>query len=312
MFRRYRPKSYYGLFSFFIKQRLYVLFLVYFLLISIFSFSFSFFYLIEYAGPITSRPSEVCYFHRLYYSVITFISPGFTEFLPKNDLSRLLSIVESIIGMTFNVLFLSILVARALMPYEPFVIVPFVLYDPIRKTITARFYSTLPTPIYNINFKLHRFFIFDNKITNKQMGRTIEISTNPNYRNMLIPNYGILVKVSVEKELNNIRASIEKLHNRKKIPIEWLLIEENLYVEGHFYLTIEAETSYGKMFQRKDFYLNKKNIKCGRHALLNENKKFTLNNWYNWKEYRWDLWGKFLPIKEETFFKEDKIWEEYK
>jgi len=59
---------------------------------------------------------------------------------------------------------------------------------------------------------------------------------------------------------------------------------------------MEAETPYGKMFQMKNYNLSKSDIKIGRHTLLNEGVKLTMKNWYKWKEYRWDLWGKYKHI----------------
>lgn len=311
MFFRNKPKSYYGIFSFFFKSKLYVLFFIYLIVIALISLAFSFSYELVYAGPAESCPNRIYWFHNLYYSLVTFISPGFTEFMPANDYSRIMSSFNGVVGLSFNALFLSILVARALQPHEPFEIVPFILYDPVLKRLTARFYSTLPANCYNLSFKLFRFVVYEDSL-GRQIGRTSEMIVAPNYRNVLLPNYGILVHADIDMQENAQHSSFKRTHQRKKIPIEWLLPSHKKCPDGHFYLTVEAETPYGKMFQTQNYYLNKNDIKIGRHTLLNEGVKLTLDNWYKWKDYRWDLWGKFTEIPEEQIPKEDPIIRSYK
>lgn len=293
------PKSYYGIFSFFFRVRLYVLFIVYVVGVAIAAASLSQFIQIEYAGPKNAAPGCISWFHIFYYTATTFISPGFTEFLPSDEISRLASLIGGAFGVAYNALFFSILIARALQPHEPFVVVPFLLYHPVNKTLTARLYSALPSAAYNLRMRFYRFMIYENEKTNAQMGRTIEIETHPTDRNVLLPNYGLLVSIHMEDEFSPQQSTPNRTHKRKKCPIEWSLpVGENNY-DGHFYLTIEAETPYGKMFQTQYFYLNKSQLKCGTHSLLNHETKLTLNNWYKWKEYRWDLWGKYNPIPRE-------------
>ena len=296
----YKPKAYYGVFSFLFTKKLYLLFLGYIFLIFLISISFASFYDLIYAGPTTNHIMNVTWFHKFYYSLTTFMSPGFTEFLPLNDSSRILTMINGIMGLLFNAFFLSVLVARILQPHKPFEIVPFLLYDSVSQQLTARFYSTLPDNCYNLKYRLFRFGTFTNH-AGKEIGKTLEIEMSPGYRNVLLPNYGILLRAKVDLDNNAQNASFNNTYTRKKVPIEWLLPTHKKYVHGHFYLTIEAETSYGKMFQLVNFYPNKNDIKVGRHMLLNDDRKLTLENWYNWKEYRWDLWEKFSGIPENEF-----------
>jgi len=305
-----KPKSYYGAFSFFFKSKLYLLFIVYISVVLIISFAFSFFYNLSYAGPSSINPICINWLHKWYFSLMTFMSPGFTEFLPVNDVSRILSAANGLLGLSFNALFLSILVARALQPHEPFEIVPFLLYDPEVKKLSARFYSTLPSSCYNLSFRLFRFLMYENEF-GKQLGATREINISPNYKNVLLPNYGILLRADIDLDKNHQHASSKRVHKRKKIPVEWLLPEHEKCPDGHFYLTIEAETPYGKMFQTINFYLLKNDIKIGRHKLLNEGEKLSLDNWYKWKSYRWDLWGKYSKIPNITNFENDLIVKRY-
>lgn len=303
------PKSYYGIFSIFFKAKLFVLFLIYILLVLLVSLCFSFFYEIHYAGSNLTL-IEITWIEKWYFSIITFMSPGFTEFLPTDTLSRILSVFNGLMGVSFNALFLSILVAKALQPHEPFEIVPFLLYDPRIKKFTIRFYSTLPSNCYNLTFRLFRFSIYQNT-QGKQIGSTREIKVSPHYRNTLLKNYGILIKAEIDFDENPQNASMKKTYTRKKIPIEWLIPEHDKCPEGHFYLTIEAETIQGKMFQTINFLLNKDNIKVGHHKLLNEDNQLTLDNWYNWKDYQWDLWGEIGEIPNIENYNNDLIIKRY-
>lgn len=305
-----KPKAYYGAFSFFFKSKLYLLFIVYISVVLIISLAFSFFYSLSYAGPAIASPDCINWMHKWYFSLMTFMSPGFTEFLPIDDISRGLSSVNGLLGLSFNALFLSILVARALQPHEPFEIVPFLLYDPAVERVSARFYSTLPSSCYNLSFRLFRFLMYENE-HGKQLGATREIDISPNYKNVLLPNYGILLRTEIDLNENHQQASTKRIHVRKKIPIEWFLPEHKKYPDGHFYLTIEAETPYGKMFQTINFHLSKDDIRIGRHQLLNEGQKLSLENWYKWKSYRWDLWGKYSKISNITDFENDLIVKRY-
>ena len=306
-----RPKSYYGAFSFFFKGKLHSFFTVYIILVLVVSLGFSFFYDLVYAGPFVAKPSYIGWGDRWYFSLMTFMSPGFTEFLPYNGFSRVLSSINGLVGLSFNALFLSILVARALQPHEPFEIVSFLLYDPKMKKLTARFYSTLPSNCYNLSFRMFRFVIYENE-PGRQLGSTREVDISPNYRNVLLPNYGLLLRAEVDLDENPQHASTKNPHIRKKIPLEWLIPEHDKCPSGHFYITVEAETPYGKMFQMIYFYLSKKDIKIGRHTLLNEGMRLTLDNWYKWKSYRWDLWGKFNEIPDLDMYKDDLILRRYK
>ena len=311
MILKSHPKSYYGIFTFFFKSKLYMLFLFY-LTVSLFiAISFSFFYELVYAGPVNLTPYKITWLHKLYYSIITFISPGFTEFLPINNYSRVISSINGLVGITFNAFFLSVLVARALQPHEPFNIVPFILYDPMSKKLSSRFYSTLPDNCYNLSIRLFRFAMYEDSL-GRQFGTTLEIKISPHYRNVLLPNYGIHIGAQIDMDHSPQNASLLRKHIRKKIPIEWLTTDKSEYQDGHFYITIEAETPYGKTFQTQYYYLNKNDIKIGRHALLNEGTKLSLENWYNWKIYRWDLWGKYTKIPKEELPKDDPIIRRYK
>lgn len=303
------PKSYYGIFSIFFKVKLFILFFIYIILVMLVSLSFSFFYDLIYAGHEDYSCISITWLEKWYFSIITFMSPGFTEFLPINTLSRILVVFNGLIGLSFNALFLSILVARALQPHEPFEIVPFLLYDPRTKQITIRFYSTLPSTCYNLSFKIFRFAIYESH--GKQMGSTREIKVSPHYRNTLLNNYGILIRAEVDFEENPQNASMKRTYRRNNIPIEWLIPEHPKYPEGHFYLTIEAETIQGKMFQTIDFYLNKDNIKIGHHKLLNEETPLSLNTWYNWKKYSWNLWGEIGEIPNIKNFNDDLLVKRY-
>lgn len=309
MFQR-SPKSYYGAFSFFFKSKLYSLLAVYILLVLAISLGFSFCYEIVYAGPEVATPLAIKWFHKWYFSLLTFISPGFTEFLPSSDASRLLASINCLIGLLFNALFLSILVARALQPHEPFEVVSFLAYDPRQAKLSCRFYSTLPASCYNLSFKLFRFLILENDIGH-QMGTTREISISPTYRNALLPNYAILIRAEVDLDENPQNASTKARHTRKKVPLEWLLKGHEKCPEGHFYITIEAETPYGKMFQTKSFYLTEQDIKVGCHQLLNEGDKLTVENWYEWKSYRWETWGRYNNIPEIEKYINDPVLRRY-
>jgi hypothetical protein len=306
-----RPKSYYGIFSFVFKSKLYWLFIIYIFGVLLITYTFSLFYNIAYAGLDEVSIQCVNWFQKWYYSLITFISPGFTEFLPLDDTSRLITSINGLVGISFNALFISLLIARALQPHEPFEVVPFLLYDPEKKTLTTRIYSTLPSNCYNISFKLFRFLIAEND-HKKQMGYTREIKILPEDRNVLMPNYGLLLRTEVDVEENPHHSSVKKDYRRKKIPISWLIPEHDKYLDGHFYILLEAETVYGKMFQKFDFYTTKKNIKVGRHTLLNEGYNLNLSNWYDWKKYRWDLWGKFNKIPDNGNYDNDLIFNRYK
>lgn len=290
------PKSYYGIFSFLFRTKIYILFVGYFLGLVAISVLLSFFIQIKYAGPIQMAPECLSYYHILYYVLTTLVSPGFTEFLPSNDLSRILSLITGVLGVAYNALFFAILITRFLQPHEPFVLAPFLLYNPKSGALTARLYSMLPLPVYNLKVRCHRFMMHYKKKEDVQIGKSIEIMTIPTERNMLLPNYGLLIHIPLEEDMTPYQSSPNRRHKRKKCPIEWVLpIQDDKY-NGYFYITIEAETMYGKMFKTQNFYLNKSYIKCGMHSLLNHQEKFTLKNWHNWKDYRWDLWGKYEPI----------------
>jgi len=130
-------------------------------------------------------------------------------------MSRVISSVNGIVGISFNALFLSILVARALQPHEPFDVVEFMLYDPATKILSTRLYSTLPVNAYNLTFRMFRFFIYNDNL-GRQMGRTIEIEVSPFNRNVLLPNYGLHINANIDVEENNQNSSVKKLHKRKK------------------------------------------------------------------------------------------------
>jgi hypothetical protein len=294
MFNKH-PKSYYGIFSIFFKAKLFVLLIIYILLVLLVSYFFSLFYNLIYVGSSDYQCISVEWLEKWYFSIMTFMSPGFTEFLPIDTKSRVISVLNGLVGLSFNALFLSILVARALLPHEPFQIVPFMVYDPRTYKITLRFYSSLPFNCYNLRFRLFRFSIYQNK-QGKQLGSTREITITPDYRNTLLKNYGILLNTKVDFEESPQNASTSNTHKRKNIPIEWLIPEHTKCPDGHFYLTIEAESMQGKMFQTCNFYLTKDSIKIGQHKLLNEGEILSLNNWYKWKKYRWDLWEKIAII----------------
>ena len=123
----------------------------------------------------------------------------------------------------------------------------------------------------------------------------------------MIAVQGIKMLLKVDLSDNGQNASFKNTYMRKKVPIEWLLPTHKKYIKGHFYITIEAETAYGKMFQLVNFYPNRNDIKVGRHSLLNDNKKLTLENWYNWQKYRWDLWGKYSIIPEDELQIDDIV-----
>ncbi|MFT4968068.1 MAG: hypothetical protein ACI9CD_001090 [Candidatus Deianiraeaceae bacterium] len=302
------PKSFYGIFSFIFKVRIYQLFTIYITFILFISLCFSFFYDLVYTGSEISSPQQIDLMHKWYFGLMSFMSPGFTEFIPCNKLSRLIAAINSITGFSFNVLFLSILVARILLPRNPFNVVPFLLYNPEKKTLSTRVYSMLPLTCYNISFNFYRLILYEKD--GIQMGTTKEINASPHNRKVLMPNYGI--HISIDCDLTNTNLNIDEIKSidkYEKIPLAWL---NPTIKNGHFYLFIEAETAYGKAFQKIDFYLNKNCIKIGTHKLLNHGFVLKDTEWYKWKKYRWDLWGKTKQIDNLEQYKEDPILTSFK
>lgn len=304
------PRSYYGAFSFFFRSRLYVLFLTYVAGVIISSGILSAIIEVEYAGPEGSRPRAISWEHHFYFATTTLISPGFTEFVPRDDASRRFALAGGVFGIAYNALFLSILVARILQAREPFVVVPFLLYHPRNKTLTARFYSTLPTPAFNLRVRFFRFVIHTDESIAAQVGRTIEIATEPKERSTILPHYGLLVRVKVAQGGGADRPDPSDTELRAECPRDWVLPDLH---HGHFDLVLEAETTYGKMFQSVRFFPGRRQIRCGTHSLLNEGRAFSLDDWYHWWDYRWDLWSRRNPIPADQVPEEgvDPVWEHY-
>lgn len=288
---RMHPYRTFGIFSFLFTCRLQHMIIIYFSVHIFFAIIFAFIYSIHYSSYSAYLYfDESSYVYRLYFSIVTQISPGFTEFLPSNDLSRLITPIHGIIGIVINGLFLSLLFARAVHPYNVFDVVPFILHSPNRNQLIIRMYSKYPEPVHNLDFNFYRFYIFNNE-HGEQLGRTEEIKILPEKRKMIRPYYGLLLRIELSYDALDWSDTLEDDQKiRTSMPYNWF-VNDNRY-NGHYYLIISADTTSGTAYYVQDFFLNRKNIRCGEHMLLNHQKNLDIFSWYNYRRYSWETWGK--------------------
>ena len=288
---RKHPGLYYGKFGILFKLPLGMVILFYFVVFFISASFFGLFYDISHQ----SDSSEILYFDKLYFSAITQLSPGFTDYRPNNTASKMIVIFQSLLGLVFNALFVSLIFSRAVHPQNPFEVVPFLLYNPERKRISIRFYSKFPEAIHDLNFEFYRFIIYNNEI-GQVMGRRDRIKIITEKKKVLLPFYGLVLLIDVQDVNNDWIGKPDSAESGFSfIPANWLSVESKL--SGHYHLVLSGDTSAGKTFQIINYYINKKQVRCGEHFLLNHEVPLDINTWYKYHLYRWDHWEKHAPPK---------------
>lgn len=219
---------------------------------------------------------------RLYFSLINQLTLGFTEYLPTTGASQILLLLQSYIGLLLNALILAIIVSRVFQPKDVFEVAPIMAHDTQAGQLVFRIYSKYPEAVYNLNAELHRFSIGEAGQPSV-IGVTTVISTTPANRRILLKNYALLIKVSIDYSEKKYEG---KLHS-KRIPWSWLGEHQT---RSELLLVLSAETSTGTVHQFQRF--SSISFICGRHRLLNEGIDLDLESWYDFRNYRWSTWGK--------------------
>lgn len=285
------PKRYLGFFGIVLDLPITVVVILFISIHLLLAMTTSFLYDITFNG--SSEEFRVTIYHHIYYSIITQISPGFTEFSPANDVGRALSASQSIIGLIVNTFFLSIIFSRAVHPRNVFEICPFMLHNPLTNQVTIRLYSKYPDPIHNIEFRLYRLFFFKTE-TGQTLGRSEEFSIQPSNRKYVRPYYGLLINCPIGKRrMKWDKPKKDSTTAYNSLPYNWYT-ETDIF-SGSFYLVISAETSSGNVHQVFDFPLNAKHLRCGHHTMMNDGVELNAKTWYDYRKYRWDIWNEVIP-----------------
>lgn len=258
---------------------------------ALFALLFSVFVEVSYSGPKEGTETGLSvWWYSLYYCFVVQISPGFTEFVPTNDQSRVFSVVNGFVGLIINAFFISLLISRAIQPKNIFEICPFLIINVKKKLAEIRLYSKFPGNVYDIEFSFYRFLLHQHD-GDRIFGRTEEIEIRPSRRKMLRSRYPYIVRFSLsDEDLNWDDIFLSEGEVRRAIPMKWLA--EHSKFRGHFYLYVKAETNFGSVYQIQDYELNPENIVVGESKVVFEDKDVDLKDWYDFRRGNWKNWNK--------------------
>ncbi|MDP8051393.1 hypothetical protein QJU23_03005 [Pasteurella atlantica] len=246
---------------------------------------------VKYSGQICNLSmSQDAFLYRLYFSLISQISPGFTEFIPANDVSRTLSTLNSFVGILIDAIYVTILVTKLLLPIDVFEICPYLIINEKKEELQIRLYSKYQKSVFDVEFSFFRFFIYETE-EGGVLGRTEEIFIHPPKRKLLRSRYPYIIRVGLSKEETNWLDLFENEGEiRNKVPINWLNGKDEK--RGHFYLLIKAQTDMGTIYQVKDYFFNKDCIKKGKAKVVFDDINVSLDDWYDHNKGNWYNWNK--------------------
>ena len=252
---------------------------------------FATFITVEFSGDKAALSAGVdSLWYRFYFCMVSQIAPGFTEFIPVGEGSRVLSLLNGFIGLLINAIYVAVIVSQVILPNDVFEVCPFLIVNTDENTVEIRLYSKYPADLHYIEFTFFRFFIYETE-PGGVLGRTEEISIAPKYRKLLRSRYPYIIRVPLSDEPLEWNHKLDKEGDvRDALPTNWLNLSEPR--RGHFYLMIKAATNAGTVYQRKEFRVTPQDIRFGRSRTVIDTKNVSVDDWYNFKNGNWANWNK--------------------
>lgn len=289
------PKRSYGLFNTLFTLNVWQLILAHTIIIIFVSLIFSVAYEYYYTSPNGNEMINHQFSDYFYNALIQHIAFAGGNILPHEGISRWLKLSQGYFGLIQNVLFLSLIFARALHPHNVFEITPFLLHSPKKGSLTIRLYSKYPEPVHDIVFRFDRFMITENA-EGQNVGRRESIKIYPKYRRLLYPFYPQVIKIPIMEKTREWSEKLEDVDAQEwpGIPVNWFQMSNS---QEHLYLTVSGQTTAGVAFQIQTFYFTSDNLRCGEHRVfLPEESEFG-SNWYDYTKYTWKNWAAYDPPK---------------
>jgi len=260
---------------------------------------------VSYGGPdAVSEVTSPSYWHRFYYCMISQISPGFTEFVPSNDPSRILSLSNGFIGLVINAIYISLLVSQVLRPKNVFEFGSHIAVNEKEKSGEIRIYSRLRNDAVYIEFSLYRFLLHKRE-DGRVWGRTEEIRVHPKDRKLLRSRYPYIIRFDLEEDAaswENVLSAEGQV--REKVPIGWLS-KNGSEKCGYFFVMVRAETEFGTAYQRKEYRVGTSDFRFGKSVPVFDDVEVTLDDWHNPQKGNWRNWNK-TEVSSDSIFSDAK------
>ena len=247
---------------------------------------------VSYGGPeVIREATSPSYWHRLYFGMTSQISPGFTEFVPANEASRFLALLNGFVGLVINAIYIALLVSQVLRPKDVFEFGSHIVVNKQEMRGEIRLYSRLRTEAVYIEFSLYRFLLHKRE-DGRVWGRTEEVRVHPRDRKLLRSRYPYIIRFDLADDLTpweNILIAEGQV--REKVPVDWLS-KSSSEKRGYFFVMVRAETEFGTAYQRKEYRVGTSDFRFGRSVPVFDNVEVTLDDWHNPQKGNWRNWNK--------------------
>lgn len=252
--------------------------------------AFAFLLTVEFSGDVATLSSPIDgLWYRFYFCLVSQIAPGFTEFIPVGETSRILSLFNGFTGLLINAIYVAVIVSQVVLPNDVFEVCPFLIINEEDETVEIRLYSKYPADLHYIEFTLFRFFIYETQ-AGGVLGRTEEIFVAPRHRRLLLSRYPYIIRAKItDAQLEWNHKLAKEGDVREALPSDWFNLSKPR--RGHFYLMIKAATNAGTVYQRKEFKLNPGDIRYGKSRSVFDDKNVSLDDWHDYRNGNWKNWN---------------------
>lgn len=250
---------------------------------------------VSYGGPeVIGEATPLNYWHRFYYCLTSQISPGFTEFVPLNDTSRFLALLNGFIGLIVNAIYIALLVSQVLRPKNVFEFGSHIVINKQEMSGEIRVYSRLRTEAVYIEFSLYRFLLHTRE-DGRVWGRTEEVKIHPKDRKLLRSRYPYIIRFDLVEASTPWENTLPvEGQVRERVPIDWLSKSKSAQT-GYFFVMVRAETEFGTVYQRKEYRVGTGDFRYGKSIPVFDNVEVTLEDWHNPQKGNWKNWNKTEP-----------------
>lgn len=247
---------------------------------------------VSYGGPgVIGETTSLSYWHRLYYCMTSQISPGFTEFVPTNDVSRSLALLNGFTGLAINAIYIALLVSQVLRPKDVFEFGSHIVVNNQEMCGEIRLYSRLRTEAVYIEFSLYRFLLHKRE-DGRVWGRTEEVRVHPKDRKLLRSRYPYIIRFDLADDFipwEDVLTAEGQV--RENVPVSWLM-KLSSEKRGYFFVMVRAETEFGTVYQRKEYRVGTSDFRLGKSIPVFDNVEVTLDDWHNPQKGNWRNWNK--------------------
>lgn len=245
----------------------------------VFLFIMTVFALIYYEGKFVfdsdGQPQD--FFACLYFSVVTQSTLGFGDLSPVSY-GRLFVALQTILAGLYTVLFLGVVVAKAVWPPDTIIISEIAVFDYIEQKFRFRFYNSHRLPLCNTRYtvSLRGVGASGNQLLHRNFRAKIQFPGHP-IIDTLRP-WVVNTESCKGHNLEPVDASKDNILFPEHLTANSIL---TIQIEGH-YPKIGGQSCYGIM------RIPAENIKCGRLALVDEIDmagKTLKRDWNNFSAY---------------------------